>query len=183
MKLVTGFLAVFMLSFLIGCGASTNTTSEGDIPAWYLQEPNNPDYLFAAASATSKDLQLAIDKATTDARANIAQQVQLKLEGLQKSFTEEVGTGENANLLEQFTTATKTVVATELTGSQVEKKEVIQDGDLFRSYILVKYPIGAAGQALLGQLKNKEELYTRFRSSQAYKELEEEIKKMKESNN
>ena len=45
-------------------------------------------------------------------RAEVARQVEVKLQGIQKKFDEEVGAGENSTLLQQFTQATKTVVST-----------------------------------------------------------------------
>ncbi|MBN1302668.1 MAG: LPP20 family lipoprotein [Melioribacteraceae bacterium] len=179
MKKLLTFVGLTSMVFYFGC-SSAATTTEGDIPEWYLETYQDPNYLFATSSATSKDLQLAVDKATTDARADIGRQLELKLEGLQKRFQEEVGVAENSTLLEQFSTATKTVVSQTLTGSSVSKKDVQRDDEIYRAYVLVQYPISTANQALLNQIEKQEELYTRFRSSQAFKELEEEVKKMKE---
>jgi hypothetical protein len=173
-----------MLSLLILINCSSNKdmsqTDAGDIPDWYLTPPEDPNYIFASKTATSQDMQLAIDKATTDARAEIGRTVELKLEGLQKRFDEEVGVRENATLLSQYTQATKTVVSTSLTGSQVKQNEIFKDGEIWRAYILVEYPIGAANDAFVQQIKKQEELYTRFRSSETFKELEDEVKKYEE---
>lgn len=177
--LLPAFIAVFAI---IKCGPSTlPATDEGEIPSWYLNTPEDPNYIFAPATATSKDLQLCVDKATTDARAEVGRQVEVKIEGLRKKFDEEVGVGENATLLQQFTAATKTVVSLSLSGSKVSQKKVMKDGDNWRSYVLVQYPIGAANDAFLQQVKKNEELYTRFRSSQAFKELEDDVKKYEDS--
>lgn len=167
---------------VISCSSNKTiqNTDVGNIPSWFKQTPEDPNYFFAAATAVSKDLQLAVDKATTDARAEIARQVELRVNGLQKKFDEEVGTPENSTLLQMFTQANKTVVSTSLSGSKVAKKEIVEDGDNFRVYVLVQYPIGATSEALMQQIKNKEELYTRYRASQAFKELDEEVKKYEE---
>ena len=125
-------------------------------------------------------MDLAVQKASTDARAEIGRQMELKVNALQKKFAEEVGSGEGSQLLEQFTTATKTVVSTELTGSKITKKEISQDGNNYRAYVLAEYPIGAAQQAFLKQISKNEELYTRYRSSEAFKELDEDVKKYEE---
>ena len=60
------------------------------------------------------------------------------------------------------------------------KKEVSEEDGIYDSYVLVQYPIGAASEALMQQLKKKEELYTRFRASQAFEELDDEVKKYEE---
>ena len=181
------FNSILVFSFIFaaliaGCSSSSklSETDTGDIPSWYMNPPSDVNYLYSAVTATSKDMQLAVDKATTDARADIGRQIELKTQSLQKSFAEEVGTGEEPTLLQQFTAATKIVVNTSLTGSKVIKKELVQDGDNYRAYVLVQYPVGSASQELLKALKQNEELYTRFRSSQAHEELEEEVKKYEE---
>jgi hypothetical protein len=170
-----------LLSFFLLVNCSSNTdmsqTDVGDIPDWYMNPPEDDNYIFSSKTATSQDMQLAIDKATTDARAEIGRTIELKLESLQKRFDEEVGVRENATLLSQYTQATKTVVSTSLSGSKVKQKEFFKDGDIWRSYVMVEYPVGEANDAFVQQIKKQEELYTRFRSSETFKELEDEVKK------
>ncbi len=177
MRTIVSFLAFSLLAIaLIGCGSSQKTVDMSD---WETL-PNDPNFFYAMNTQVSQDLQLAINKATADARAEIARQVEVKVNGLQKRFMEETGAGNNAQLLAMFTEATKTVVSVALTGSRVAKQKTEKEGNGWRAHVLVEYPIGAANQALQQQIKNREELYTRFRASQAYKELDEEVKKYEE---
>ncbi len=172
-------LTLFAAAFFVGCGGSKSMqgTSEGDIPDWYSNRPQDPNHLYAANTATSQDLQLAVDKATTAARTEIGREVETQISGLQKKFDEETGFGKDAQLLQQFTEASKTVVSTSLSGSQVIKQKQLKDGDMWRAYVLVQYPVGAANEALQQQIKNNEQMYTRFRSSQTFKELDDEVQK------
>ena len=151
------------------------SAATGDIPEWYTNLPQDPNYLFAANSQSSQDMQLAVDKATEGARADIARQLQTKIEGLQKRFTEETGTGSDAQLLQMFTQAEKTVVDETLTGSTVKNQKIVKDGGMWRAYVLVQYPVGAANTALMQQIKNNNQMYTRFRASQAFKELQNDV--------
>jgi hypothetical protein len=168
-----------LMSILIGCGGSESisSTDEGDIPEWYLNHPEDPNYLFDARTAASRDMQLAVDKASADARAEIGRQVETKIQGMQKRFTEEIGSLDDPTLLEQYTQVVKTVVSLSLSGSKVIKKDIVKDGNNYRAYTLVQYPVGAANDAFVQQVKKHNELYTRFRSSEAFKELEEEVSK------
>lgn len=177
MRLLILLLTVVSVALLaIGCGSSPKTV---DMSEWETL-PNDPNFFYAVNTQTSQDMQLAINKATADARAEIARQVEVKVNGLQKRFMEETGTGDNAQLLAMFTEATKTVVSVALTGSRVAKQRTAKEGNGWRAYVLVEYPIGAASQALQQQLRNREEMYTRFRASQAYKELDDEVQKYEE---
>lgn len=172
---LTVLIAIVGLGFT-GCGSS-KTTSDCEVPDWYLTVPQDPNFLFSAKSATSQDMQLALDKATTDARTEIGRQTEVRIQGLQKKFDEEVGVNADAQLLQQFTQANKTVVSTSLSGSRIKTQKICQDASTWRSYVLVEYPIGAANQALMEQLKKNEQMYTRFRSSQTFKELDDEVQK------
>ncbi len=177
------FILPVLSAAIIGCGGSKSLQSAGtgDIPDWYVNPPQDPNYLFAANTQTSQDMQLAIDKATEAARADIGRQMQVKVEGLQKRFSEETGTGNDAQLLQMFTQAEKTVVSTSLEGSRVKQQKIVKDGSLWRAYVLVQYPIGAANEALMQQIKNNNQMYTRFRASQTFKELQDEVDKYEKS--
>jgi len=180
MKRIIITLSVLLLVFsLSACGGSKELakTDTGDIPEWYLTTPTATDYIFEAASATSRDMDLAITKASTEARAKIARTMEVKINSMQKKFEEEVGEGENSEYLSQFTQATKTIVSTELSGSQITQKKLVKDGSNWRAYVLAKYPIGAAQQAFLNKISNNNNLYTRFRSTEAFAELENDVYK------
>jgi len=164
---------------LSGCCGSKNASNLSDVnvPDWYLNPPKDANYVYSPATALSKDLQISVDKASTDARAEIGRIIELKLNNLQKNFNEEVGAAYKSDILQQFTQATKIVVSTELNGSQIIKKLVGKEGEGFRAYVLAEYPIGAALEAFNKQISKKQELYTRFRSSETFKELDDEVKK------
>jgi hypothetical protein len=175
-------LALSSICLLFGCSGSKNATNldEVSIPDWYLNPPKDANYIYAPATAVSKDLQISVDKASTDARAEIGRTIELKLNNLQKRFDEEVGVADKSDLLQQFTQATKIVVSTELNGSQIIKKLVGKEGETFRAYVLTEYPIGAALEAFTKQISKQQELYTRFRASETFKELDDEVKKYEE---
>jgi hypothetical protein len=173
------FVAVIAL-FFVGCGGgsqSMQATGTGDIPDWFTNVPKDPNFFYAANTQVSQDLQLAIDKAVQGGRTELGRMVETKISALQKRFTEETGTASNAQLLDMFTQASKTVVSTALSGSRVSKQKQVKDGSNWRAYVLVEYAVGAANEALMQQIKNNEQMYTRFRASQTYKELDDEVQK------
>ncbi|MBI3111892.1 MAG: hypothetical protein HYZ01_10005 [Ignavibacteriales bacterium] len=172
--------AIVIAVFIIGCGGGAKTMQSadtGDIPDWFSNVPSDPNYFYAPNTQVSQDLQLAIDKATQGGRTEVGRMVETKVNGLQKRFTEETGTANNAQLLDMFTSASKTIVSTSLSGSRVAKQKTVKDGNNWRAYVLVEYPVGAANQALMQQIKNNEQMYTKFRASQVYKELDDEVQK------
>lgn len=177
-RLLPLFTFVFLIFGLAACGGSDEAATDDaidEMPSWMASPPEDPNYLFGTASATSRNMQTAIDKAETQARGNIASQVETKFQSLTKQFQEEVGTGEGSEYLEQFTQAQKEVVNQVLNGTTSRDRKVVTEDGVYRAYILMEMPIGKASQDLLSKLQQNEEMYTRFRQSQAFEELEEEV--------
>ena len=89
--------------------AASRETIKG-LPGWYLKPPTDKNFLYAPATAVSRDVQVAINKAEAEGRAGLAQQLEVKYGALTKRFVEEVGR-EGSQLLDQYTTAYKAVVS------------------------------------------------------------------------
>ena len=176
-------LIASVAALFVGCGGSKTLqgVSEGDIPDWYKQPPaSDQNFFYAANSQSSQDMQLAVDKATNGARTAIAQQVDVKVTGLQKKFEEETGKQLDAQLLQMFSQATKQVVSTSLSGCSVKEQKIAKDGDMWRAYVLMQYPVGAASEAMQKQIKNNELMKTQLQESKMMKDLDQEVQKYEE---
>jgi hypothetical protein len=183
MRIAKSFLPIFtVIVLLAGCGGSKEVAQPGasDIPDWYTTPPSDPNFLFAPKSATSADMQLAIEKASADARADISRQMEVRVQSLVKKFDEEVGTGNDTQLLSQFTSASKQVTSNVLTGSKIKYQKVTREGNGYRAYVLMQLPVGAAADQLLQSMKKNDKTYTRFRATETFKELDDEAKKYEE---
>ena len=175
-----GFVLILVIfaTFLIACGGKIKLNNPISLPAWFQNPPEDPNYMFSTATMTSKDLQLALNKAKQQARVDLAQQMETKIKSMTKQFTEEVGLGEDAEFLSQTSVVSKSVTSKVLNGSRARQVETIkEDGVIYRAYVLMELPIGPANSALLDAVKKQQNLYTRFRSSQGFQELEEEVEK------
>lgn len=151
------------------------------VPGWYTKMPQDPNYLFASAAATSRDLQTAVDKAELDGRNKLAQQLEVKFSGLAKRFKEETGVADSSEFLESFTQSYKAVVSQVLNGSRAREQEVRPEGQIYRAFVLVEMPIGPANAQLMQKIRQNQAMYTRFRASQAFADLDKEVEKYEES--
>jgi hypothetical protein len=166
-------LPMVLTIVIIGCGSKK-------APYFPFDIPDNPNYLYAPATATSKDMQHAINIAKEEGRVEIARQLEARVSAMFKRFIEETGSGTDAELLQQTADVSKSVVSTMLYGCRAKKEDVKREGKLYRAYVLMEVPIGEANEALMAQIKAREHLYTRFRAAQAFKELSEEVKRYEE---
>ncbi len=172
------FLGLAVLAVgLVACGGSENVAEEENVPEWFLNPPEDPNYVFAVQSATSQQMQVALDKATTSARGDLASQLETKVEGMTKTFTEEVGD----DLRQQYTDAQKTITSKVLRGTSPQEREVYQqDNGTYQAFVLMELPVGKAAKELLSKLQQNDEMYTRFRASQAFEEMNEAVEEYEE---
>ena len=137
--------------------------------------PGDINMLSAEATQTSRDYQMAIDKAKHEARLEMTQQLNTYIQALIKKFDEEVGLTEDSELLGLYSKTAKIVVDQSLVGSHIKKKDVKQDGNIYRATVVMEAPLGQARKRLLEQIKASDALYGRFQNSESFKELKEEI--------
>jgi hypothetical protein len=161
-------------------GNAPKNVPKFDAPHWYTDPPKDNDHLFGVATATSRDLQTAIDKAKQDGRVEIARQLDLRVGGLSKRFVEETGLNEDAELLGMFTQVSKTVVSDSLNGTRLTKQQLDREGGTYRAYVEMEMPIGDANARFLERIRSHERLNTRVRASEAYEELDREVQAYEE---
>lgn len=167
------------LILLTSCATAPKApkTTEVVVPSWYSTPPVDANYLFVAATALSQDLQHAVNTAKEEARVGIARDMRVKIQAMFKRFREETGVGEDAEFLSMETDVSKSVVSETLVGCKARTQKILREGTLYRVYVLMELPIGAANAEMLAKIKENERMYTRYRASEAFKELEEEVEK------
>jgi hypothetical protein len=172
-----------LLSAPVGETTTPETTAPsrvGDIevPEWFLNIPQDPNYLYSAATDSSKDMQHALENAREAGRTDISGQIETKVAAMFKRFTEEVGIGEDSEMLAMTTAVTKSVTADVVKMSKVLKQDVKpESANVYRAYVLLELNIGEMNSGALAKIKDNENLYTRFRASEGFKELEAEVEK------
>jgi len=68
-----------------------------------------------------------------------------------------------------------------MNGSRMKDRKTLQDGSMWRAFVMMELPIGAANETLMQEIKKNKELYTRVRATDAYKDLDAEVQKYEDS--
>ena len=187
--------------FIIACGGSTpprapvdmpsqsqaaNPQTPMDVPNWFMMtpEPDDEYAVYATGEATSRKMNIAMQKATQQARANLGQSINAKVQSLIESMVEEAGMGDNVQITEFYSEASKSVSNETLSGAIVIKKYPYQTSSGgYRVYVLMglkKAPFdNAASQAIVSKVKENQEeaMYATFKKTQAFNRLNEELDK------
>lgn len=140
--------------------------------------------LAAVGQGTSERQDLAKKKAVTDAQGQLAEILEAKVNKMKKSFQEEIGTGNNTEINEAFTDVVKVLSKTTLRGAITKKTKFMKDKDtgMFTAAVVVAVEPNTINMSLFDEMqKSQPKLYERFRASQAYKELEDEMKNYDEN--
>jgi LPP20 lipoprotein len=177
------FVSSLSLLAVFSCSShkrAPTTVPKIDAPDWYTDPARDDDRLIGVATATSKDLQTAVDKAKQDGRVEIARQLDVRVAGLSKRFVQETGLNEDAELLGMFTQVSKTVVSDSLNGTRISKQKLDREGGTYRAYVQMEMPIGEANARFLEKIRSQERLHTRLRASEAFEELDREVQAYEE---
>ena len=156
--------------------AVDETVSE--LPDWYLNLPQDANSVYAAGTATSPDLQLAMDKATLNAKRTLADRINSLLSSKMKEFMTESGQGEDTIVLTEVERVTSNLITeVNVAGYSQTEAKVLPQGGQYRSYVLLQYPLGKANRLLVDQVNKSKVLESKLRASKAFQDLEEEIKR------
>ncbi len=178
MKRITFTLfAVAVCIGFTGCKSMPKTDSDKSTFD-YLQEEvakiSEKGGMAAVGIGDSRNTQLAITRAKVEARKNLAQLVQVKIENLEKAFIEEVGEASGSEINELFSSATKQITSQTLQGTVPKIQKYDVNGDVTTAYVMMVLNPDIIHDSLKNS--NAKHLYERFRASKAFEELDKEIK-------
>lgn len=149
-----------------------------DIPDWCMELPSSDFGLYACGIGNSGSLNMARNRATLDAKRQLADSIDSQISSRMEDFLDSIGTGDNEQIRQQSEIITKNVtIEAQLTGYKQIQSETQNVGTKFQHYVLIEYPVGKANQALLNKIKQDEVLSTQDAADAAMAELEAEIEK------
>lgn len=106
------------------------------IPEWFLQKPID-GAITVTATDVSKDMQFAIDKATLNAKVQLAERLGTKVDSLVRESALESGHGVK-EVQREIDRVSKVRVSQELNFFTREHVAVVKEGDHFRAFVMLK---------------------------------------------
>lgn len=150
--------------------------SVDEAPSWFSAPPMDAHSLYAPGTATSADMQMAMDKATLSAKRSLADTLKGTLSSKMKEFITESGSGEDPAITSESERITSNLITeTSLAGYSRTQSKLVPQGSLYRAYVLLQYPIGNANRLLMDRVKQDKVMESKLRASKAFQDLEQEI--------
>jgi hypothetical protein len=144
-----------------------------DLPNWYIKPPASTDeYIFFAGTGYSSDLAMSREKALLDSQMKLAD----TLNGAMNAMIKQQKSDSTGSVISDKTSITikKVISNTVMTGYMIEDSKILSENRNYRTFILVRYPIGDANRLLKSQLQQKQSLNT-LSDDSLQKELDKEV--------
>ena len=194
-----GVSAIALLVGLSACSSNPNPLSVIDtpmikyktekveatvkqIPKWYKKLPTEANKIYSVGASSSPDLQLSIDMATLNAKYTLADRINGKLDGMMKTFMTRLGTDEDisATTMSEVEKVVKNVIASvDVAGYNPKEIEVYPSGTQFRAFVLLEYSDTEARKVIMNRMMKDKLVYSKIKSTVAFKELKKEVEKSK----
>lgn len=147
-----------------------------DLPAWYIKAPaSTDDYVYIAGTGYSNDLAMSREKALLDAQLKLAD----KINGMMNAVIKQHKTDSDGTVGVDKTSVTvkKVIMDTALTGYHIEDSKIQTENRSYRTFMLLRYPIGDANRLLKVRQQREDQL--RDSDDAAQKELEKELENLR----
>ena len=152
------------------------------VPSWFEKLPNIDNVIYSVGSSSSPDLQLSVDLATLNAKYTLADRINGKLDGMMKSFMSRLGQDNDvtASTITEVDKVVKNVIASvDVAGYNPTKVKVYPNGTQYRAFVLLEYSDKEARKIIMNRLMKDRMVYSKIKSTNAFKELEKEVTKSK----
>ena len=148
------------------------------VPEWFKTLPTDEKAIYSVGTAQSPDMQLSVDMATLNAKYTLADRINGKLDGMMKTFMTRLGTDDDvsATTMSEVEKVTKNVIASvDVAGYNPKEMEIYPTGTQYRAFVLLEYSDEEARKVIMNRMMKDRLVYGKIRSTNAWKELENEV--------
>jgi HSP20 family molecular chaperone IbpA len=148
------------------------------VPKWFTTLPTDEKAIYSVGTAQSPDMQLSVDMATLNAKYTLADRINGKLDAMMKTFVSRLGTDDDvsATTLSEVEKVTKNVIASvDVAGYNPKEVKIHPTGTQYRAFVLLEYSEEEARKIIMNRMMKDRMVYSKIKSTNAWKELEKEV--------
>lgn len=172
-----------LVLLIIGCSSTAPVVNKDqtiqtagnvaiDMPSWYVKPPApTDDNMWFVGTATSSDLAMSREKALLDAQLKLAD----TLNGVANALIKQQKNDNAGSVVNDKTSITvkKVIANTSLTGYTIEDTKILPDNRNYRTFVLLRYPLGDTNRLLKEKLQRENQNSTSDDSNQ--RDLDKEL--------
>ncbi len=184
-KLTIALLIVVVASFVISCASAPApapapvAAAEPDksgLPDFVLNPPIATDAIYGVGYAKQSSQALSIKVAKTNARADIASQIETTIQEAITSYAQEAGEGENTQLISFVETITRQITDQTLSGAAPKKLQPMDDGGVWVLMVYGKEALKDSFEEVAKEFeRNDAAAFAEFKASQAIDKLDYQL--------
>ena len=167
------------------CGSSKSAAGQGgdvevNVPCSGVEFQTDKEYFRASAMGLSTNMNIAKQKAMTEARAGLAASISAKVKTVTDNYSSSYQMGENDDSKNRYQSLTRTVVDQELSGTRVICEKTMRDtsNGNYKVYVALELAGDEIMNAMANRIKDDDKLRVDFEYEKFKKVFEEEMSKM-----
>lgn len=155
---------------VIGAAGKVEAPMDINIPNWYVKPPSaSENYVWTTGTGFSNDLAMSRKKAMLDSQVQLADKINGVISAMvRQSMRDDQG---NNTVDRSSSFVKKVIIETAITGHMLEDSRVVSENRGYRTFVLVRYPLGDSNRIL------KEKLNLDRRDNQNFDVNEEELER------
>jgi len=159
---------------VIGAAGKVEAPLDINIPAWYIKPPAaSEDYVWTTGTGFSNDLAMSRKKAMLDSQVQLADKINGSISAIMRQNQRDDGGSSSIDRTSSFTR--KVIIDTAITGHMLEDSRVIAENRGYRTFVLVRYPLGDSNRMLKEKLNIERQ--ENWNNDAAEQELDREIQR------
>lgn len=169
-KLIPMVLIVLAVFTMFGCASKEVKTG---LPDFVLNPPTADDAFYGVGYGKQSTFQLSKTISMTNARADIARQIETSIQAAVVSYAQEAGVDDNTQTISFAESITREITNTRLSGATPERFEQDDDGGV---WVLMSYPRNSlmeAAEELFA--RNEDAAFAEFKAAQAMEMLDAQL--------
>ena len=171
-KIILGLIVAIALFGLVSCGGGKEEKVSG-LPDFVLNPPTADDAFYGVGYGKQSTFALSKTISMTNARADIARQIETSIQAAVISYAQEAGVDDNTQTISFAESITREITDTTLSGAAPIRFEQDDNGGV---WVLMSYPknnMMAAAESAFA--RNEDAAFAEFKAAQAMQMLDAQL--------
>ena len=146
------------------------------LPDFVLNPPMATDAIYGVGYAKQSTMALSIKVAETNARADIASQIETTIQEAITAYAQEAGVDENTQLISFVETITRQITDTTLSGATPKSRVPMDDGGVWVLMVYSKNALVDSFEEVAAEFeRNEDAAFAEFKAAQAIEKLDYQL--------